>query len=273
MGVKEVLKKNDFHFNKRYGQNFLTDDNLLDNIVAKSGVTEADTVVEIGCGGGTLTAAIARKAKRVIGFEIDENLKPVLKETLADYKNVEIIFKDIMKMKTAEIDELAGENYCVVANLPYYITTPILMKFIEESTTVKSITVTVQEEVADRLCAKAGTEEYGAITAGIDVSGTAEKVMRIGRNMFYPAPNVDSAVVRIVIDRNKYEGVDYEKYRAAVRAAFSSRRKTLCNNLMNSFGFKRSEAEQIVSEISDNPLVRGETLTTADFVKLSNLIK
>ncbi len=270
MEIKEVLKKNGFRFNKRFGQNFLTDGNLLDKIAAEAGVTSEDVVVEIGCGGGTLTAALAKKAKRVIGFEIDQNLRPVLAETLSPFSNVEIIFKDVMKMKTSEIDALVGGEFVLVANLPYYITTPILMKFIEESEKVKSITVTVQEEVADRLTAKPGTEEYGAITAGIDVVGNAKKIMRIGRNMFYPSPNVDSAVVKIDIDRNKYPNVDLKAYRAVVRSAFSSRRKTLCNNLMNSFSVSREQAEEIVAKASDNPLVRGETLSTERFVLLSS---
>ena len=267
MQIKEILLKNGFRFNKRFGQNFLTDDALLDDIVSKAGITAEDTVVEIGCGGGTLTAAIARRAKRVIGFEIDNNLRPVLKESLAPYQNVEIIFKDVMKMKTEEIENLCGGEFCVVANLPYYITTPILMKFVEESTKVKSITVTVQEEVADRLVAKAGSEDYGAITAGIDLVGNAEKILYIDRKMFY------SAVVKITMDRGKYPNVNAKAYRAAVRCAFSSRRKTLANNLMQSFKMTRAEADKIVSEVSDDPLSRGETLTTEDFVKLSGLIK
>ena len=209
MQLKDVLIKNGFHFNKRFGQNFLTDKNLLSSIVEKAGIKETDTVIEIGVGGGTLTSAIAQRAKRVIGFEIDTNLKPVLAETLAGLDNVEIIYQDVMKMPTEQIEKLVGGRFSVVANLPYYITTPILMKFIEESDMVDSVTVTIQEEVADRLCAKAGSEEYGAITAAIDVVGTAEKIIRIDRKMFYPSPNVDSAVVKITMDKLKYLGVDY----------------------------------------------------------------
>ena len=273
MQLKDVLIKNGFHFNKRFGQNFLTDKNLLASIVEKAGIKETDTVIEIGVGGGTLTGAIAQKAKRVIGFEIDLNLKPVLAETLAEYDNVEIIYKDVMKMPIEEIEKLVGGRFSVVANLPYYITTPILMKFIEESDMVDSVTVTIQEEVADRLCAKAGAEEYGAITASIDAVGTAEKIMRIDRKMFYPSPNVDSAVVKIVMDKNKYEINDIKAYRAVVRCAFQSRRKTLANNIMMSFKADRQIAEKIVVEITGDNLSRGETLTTADFVKFSNLIK
>ncbi|MBE5742116.1 MAG: ribosomal RNA small subunit methyltransferase A [Clostridiales bacterium] len=272
MQLKDVLIKNGFHFNKRFGQNFLTDKNLLSSIVEKAGIKESDTVVEIGVGGGTLTGAIAQKAKMVIGFEIDTNLKPVLAETLKDFDNVEIIYKDIMKMPTEEIESLIGGRFSVVANLPYYITTPILMKFIEESDMVDSVTVTIQEEVADRLCAKAGSEDYGAITASIDAVGTAEKIIRIDRKMFYPAPNVDSAVVKIVMDKGKYDIPNQKAYRAGVRCAFQSRRKTLVNNIMMAFKTDRKTAEDIVVEITGNPQSRGETLSTEDFVKFSKLI-
>ena len=272
MQLKDVLIKNGFHFNKRFGQNFLTDTNLLRSIVDKAGITENDTVVEIGVGGGTLTRAIAEKAKRVIGFEIDTNLKPVLAETLSGLSNVEIIYKDVMKMQTKDIENMIGGRFSVVANLPYYITTPILMKFIEESDMVDSITVTIQEEVADRLCSTAGSSEYGAITASIDAVGNAQKIMRIDRKMFYPSPNVDSAVVKIQMDKNKYDIKDMLAYRAVVRSAFLSRRKTLVNNLMMSFKIDRKTAEEIVVSVKGDALVRGEILDTLDFVKLQEEI-
>lgn len=268
MQLKEVLIKNGFHFNKRFGQNFLTDTNLLRSIVDRAGITKNDVVVEIGVGGGTLTRAIAEKAKRVIGFEIDRNLEPVLKETLAGLDNVEIVFKDIMKIPTAEVEKVIGGRFSVVANLPYYITTPILMKFIEESELVDGITVTVQEEVADRLCSKAGSSDYGAITASVDAVGNAEKIMRIDRKMFYPAPNVDSAVVKISMIKDKYPIEDMTAYKAGVRCAFLSRRKTLVNNLMMAFKTDRHTAEEIVLAVKGDVLIRGETLTTEDFVKL-----
>ena len=272
MQLKDVLIKNGFHFNKRFGQNFLTDKNLLSSIVDRAGIKETDTVIEVGVGGGTLTSAISDRAKRVIGFEIDQNLKPVLSETLAGRENIEIIFKDVMKISMKEIEEIAGGRFSVVANLPYYITTPILMKFIEESDMVDSITVTVQEEVADRLCAKPSSEEYGAITASIDAVGNAEKIMRIDRKMFYPAPNVDSAVVKISINKEKYDIPDIKAYRAVVRCAFQSRRKTLVNNVMLAFKTDRKTAEEIVYEVKGDIMVRGETLSTEDFVKFSKLV-
>lgn len=273
MQLKEILKKNNFRFNKRFGQNFITDENLLNKIVELSGVNNDDTVIEIGAGGGTLTSALCKKAKKVIAYEVDNNLQPILAETLSEYDNARVIFKDVMKVKTEEIEREVGGKYKVVANLPYYITTPILMKFIEEGKNLASISVTVQEEVADRLCAKEGTGDYGSITASIDAVGTAKKVLKIGRNNFYPVPNVDSALVRIDIDRNKYDIKDSEKFKAVVRCAFSSRRKTFVNNLMQSFNMDREEAEKLVKSIGKDVLVRGETLSTEDFIRVSEFIK
>lgn len=273
MNLKEILKKNDFTFQKKFGQNFLTDGNLLDSIVEKAGIGGDDTVVEVGCGGGTLTAAIAKKAKRVIGFEIDRKLEPVLKETLAENGNVEIIFRDVMKVSAGEIGRIAGGSYAVVANLPYYITTPVLMKFLEEGEEVTSVTVTVQEEVADRLCALPGTPEYGAITVAVNAAGSAEKVMRIGRDLFYPAPNVDSAVVKITVDRDKYDAETRALIRSVVRAAFQSRRKTLANNLMQAFKISRAEAESAVVAAGIDPMTRGETLGVEEYRRLAECLK
>ena len=260
MNLKEILKKNDFTFQKKFGQNFLTDGDLLDSIVEKAGIGGDDTVVEVGCGGGTLTAAIAKKAKRVIGFEIDRKLEPVLKETLAENGNVEIIFRDVMKVSAEEIGRIAGGSYAVV-------------KFLEEGEEVTSVTVTVQEEVADRLCALPGTPEYGAITVAVNAAGSAEKVMRIGRNLFYPAPNVDSAVVKITVDRNKYDAETRALIRSVVRAAFQSRRKTLANNLMQAFKISRAEAESAVVAAGIDPMTRGETLDVEEYRRLAESLK
>lgn len=273
MQIKEVLKKNSFRFEKKFGQNFLTDARLLSDLVDKSGVNSDDTVIEVGVGAGTLTSALADKVKKVIGFEVDFKLKPILAETLAGRDNVDVVFKDVMRVPMEEIEELAGGKFSLVANLPYYITTPVLMKFLEESSMVERIAVTVQEEVADRMCAVAGTPEYGALTCAIDVIGNAEKVMRIPRDIFYPAPNVDSAVAVIKIDRTKYGNVDMNAYRNVVRSAFSSRRKTLANNLMQSFKISREIAENAVLEVKGDKMVRGETLTSAEFVQLSKILK
>ena len=273
MKLGELLKKHDFKFSKKYGQNFLSDTNLLESIVIKSGVDKTTPVLEIGCGAGTLTKVLCDKAKYVYGYEIDRTLAPVLGENLAGIENCDITFKDIMREKTHETENRIGEPYMLVANLPYYITTPIIMKFIEESKLCKGIVIMVQEEVADRICAKAGTSEYGAITAGINVVADSERILSVSRNMFYPAPNVDSAVVKITFNRNKFEGVDRVLYRETVRNAFLSRRKTLANNLREWLKIDKASIENLLTECEIDLLARGETLCEADFVKLSNVIK
>ena len=231
--LRKLLNEHKLNLKKEYGQNFLTDTLLLDQIVENAGVTENDVVLEIGCGAGALTSALAKKAKKVIGYEIDTRLKPVLKETLAEYDNVEIVFGDVMKQTLIDIENKLGEEYIMVANLPYYITTPIIMRFLENSQKIKAMVIMVQEEVAYRLASKESTSDYGAITVAINLRGSAKVVMRVPREKFTPAPNVDSAVVKIVMDAQKFAGVDFERVRNLVRCAFSSRRKMLVNNLMN----------------------------------------
>lgn len=272
MAIKEILQKNSFRFNKRFGQNFITDTNLLTSIVDKAGVEEDDIVLEIGVGAGTLTRALAEKADKVYGYEIDENLRPVLKESLSGLKNVQIIFKDVMKVSTSEIESKIGGKYKLVANLPYYITTPVIIKFIEEAENLQSITVMVQSEVAERICAKENTPEYGSITAGIDVTGDAKIVAKVPRTMFYPVPNVDSAVVRIDIDRDKYNLTSRKAYRDVLRVAFSSRRKTLVNNLTRDFSITRETAEAALSSCGIDIKARGESLSTQKFVAITEYL-
>lgn len=272
MAIKEILQKNSFRFNKRFGQNFITDTNLLTSIVDKAGVDEGDTVLEIGVGAGTLTHALAEKADKVYGYEIDENLRPVLEESLSGLKNVQIIFKDVMKVSTSEIESKIGGKYKLVANLPYYITTPVIIKFIEEAENLQSITVMVQSEVAERICAKENTPEYGSITAGIDVIGDAKIVAKVPRTMFYPVPNVDSAVVRIDINKQKYVLTSRKAYRDVLRVAFSSRRKTLVNNLTRDFSLQREVAETALLSCGIDIKARGESLSTQKFVALTEYL-
>ena len=269
--IKTILSECGFGFKKQLGQNFITDKNLLASIVALSGVTEDDTVVEIGCGAGTLTRALAEKAKRVIAFEVDKSLQPVLARTLAGYDNVEVVFRDFLKCPLAEFESSVG-GYFVVANLPYYVTTPLIMKFIEEGEQCKGLSVMVQEEVADRLCAKAGSPEYGAITAMVALRAECAKVKRVPRTLFYPRPNVDSAVVRFTFGKG-IEVADRQAYKKTVHAAFSSRRKTLENNLVNCFNMTRARAQQVIEECGFPPKARGETLTPEQFALLSEKLK
>lgn len=266
--VKEVLSSNRFSFKKKYGQNFITDKNLLADIVDKSGADENSTVIEIGCGAGTLTRAIAEKVKKVYAYEIDTSLKPVLAQTLAGVDNAEVIFKDFLKIRLDELEKTLPE-YRVIANLPYYITTPLIMTFAEHSSKCLSVTVMVQEEVALRLCASANTPDYGAITANIALRGQCRIIKKVGREMFMPRPNVDSAVVRIDFVGDRLGVEDVAVYKKVVQAAFSSRRKTLENNLVNCFGFSRECARSVLSGCGIDLKARGETLTPEDFARLS----
>jgi len=269
--IKDVLIANGFSFKKQFGQNFITDKNLLADIVLKSGVDENSTVVEIGCGAGTLTRALAERAKFVHAFEIDTKLQPVLRQTLAGIDNCEVNFKDFLKVRIDEFEK-GMEEYKVVANLPYYITTPLIMQVIEHSKKCTSLTVMVQEEVANRLCAESGTADYGAITAVIALRGEGKVVKRVNRKMFYPVPNVDSAVVRIDITQKRLDVSDIELYKKVVHCAFSSRRKTFENNLVNTFKYSREQAKNILSACGIDEKARGETLSPQQFAQITNYI-
>ena len=269
--VREILAENNFGFKKKFGQNFITDKNLLESIVSLAEVGKDDTVIEIGCGAGTLTRALAGVAKRVIAFEIDTSLKPVLAQTLAGLNNVEVVFRDFLKVDLNQIEKDL-EAYKVVANLPYYITTPLIMKLCEQSEKCRSLSVMVQEEVADRLCAKENTPEYGAITAAVALRAEARIVKRVPRTAFMPRPNVDSAVVNLKIEDGRLPVKDVETYKKVVRAAFLSRRKTLVNNLMNVFGLARAEAEEMLNSVGIDIKARGETLSPNEFALLSDAL-
>lgn len=269
--LRSVLEKHGFHFKKQFGQNFISDPNLLSSIVAAAGVDENSVIVEVGCGAGTLTRALAAVAKKVYAFDIDESLQPVLAETLAGCENVEVIFRDFSKVNLKEFEEEIGE-YSVVANLPYYITTPLLTKFLEESEKVQGVSIMVQEEVAERFCAKENTPEYGAITAAIALKGEAKIVKRVSRNLFYPRPNVDSAVVKIQFDRGRVAVKSEKAYRQTVKCAFLNRRKTLENNLVNFFSLSREQAKELLSLAEIDEKARGETLSPTRLARLSDLL-
>lgn len=269
--LRAVLVKHGFRFKKQFGQNFISDSNLLKSIVAASGISGGDTVVEIGCGAGTLTRALSETAKKVYAFDIDAELKPVLAETLAGCDNVEVIFRDFNKLDLKAFEGEIG-RYAVVANLPYYITTPLVTKLLEESEKVESLSIMVQEEVAERFCAREGTPEYGSITAAIALKGSAKIVKRVSRNLFYPRPNVDSAVVKITFERGRLPVRSEKMYRAAVRCAFLSRRKTLENNLVNVFGFSRETAKEVLFKAGVEEKARGETLSPERLARLSDVL-
>ncbi len=271
MELRSVLEKHGFQFKKQFGQNFISDPNLLASIVSVSGIDETTTVVEIGCGAGTLTRALAEKAKKVYAFDVDTALQPVLAETLAGLENVEVIFRDFSKVNLSEFEREIGD-YTVVANLPYYITTPLVVKLLEESERVQGISVMVQEEVAERFAAQENTPEYGAITAAIALKGKAKIVKRVSRNLFYPRPNVDSAVVKIEFERGRLGEKSEKAYRQTVKCAFLNRRKTLENNLVNYFSLTRDQAKEVLREAGIDEKARGETLSPERFARLSDVL-
>ena len=261
--LKSVLSECGFSFKKKFGQNFITDKNLLSSIVACAGVDEDDAVLEIGCGAGTLTRAIAERAKRVVAFEVDASLKSVLARTLAGVDNAEVVFKDFLKVNLAELEREIGAYRVVV-------TTPLICKLLEEGKSCKSLTVMVQEEVAERFCAKENTPEYGAITAIIALRANAEIVKRVPRTMFTPRPNVDSAVVKLTIEDGRIAVKDEELYKKVVHAAFLARRKTLENNLVNAFKLSREAAQSLLLNCGIDLKARGETLSPEAFARLSD---
>ena len=268
--VSEILKKYGFAFKKKFGQNFIADPNLLDAIVRDAGIDENATVIEIGAGAGTLTRALSKAADRVISYEIDRTLAPVLSETLSGCENTEVVFRDFMKENMTEL-ESGLKSYTVCANLPYYVTTPVILRFIEEAQKCRSVTVMVQEEVAARFSAKENTPEYGAITAAIAHKGTAKIVRKVPRTMFYPRPNVDSAVVRIDFEGG-FAVMSEKAFRETVKIAFLSRRTTLENNLMNALHLPRERAKELLALAGVEQGIRGETLSPATLGKISDLL-
>ena len=271
MDIRTILQKHGFSFKKQFGQNFITDTNLLDSIAELAGIDENSTVLEIGCGAGTLTRALAKRAGRVIAYEIDAKLQPVLAETLAGLDNVEVVFRDFAREDMATLEE-ALPPYAVVANLPYYITTPLVTKFLDGANKVLSLTVMVQDDVARRFCAQPGTADYGAITAAIARRADAKIVKLVPRRMFYPVPNVDSAVVQLNFVEGRIPVRDAKLYRATVRAAFLSRRKTLENNLMQAFQLPRERAQAVLQAAGVPEKARGETLSPEQLAKLADLL-
>lgn len=271
--LKKLLSESGVTLKKAYGQNFLTDITLLDKIAEIPGAKKTDGVLEIGCGAGALTSALSAKAGKVVGYEIDERLKPVLSRALSGADNVTLVFKDIMKESMESVERRMGGEYFLCANLPYYITTPIIMRFLEEGVFLRSMTVMVQQEVAERLAAKPATPEYGAITVGVNLRGSAKIMLNVPKEKFTPVPKVDSAVVKIEIEKNKFAGANLKEVRNVVRAGFSSRRKTLENNLINIFKLPREKAAQAIERAGLKKGCRGETLSAEDYVKLTEAIK
>ena len=269
MKESDILKQNNFNFNKKFGQNFIYDKNLLNAIIEQSGINSEDEVLEIGPGAGTLTKVIAQKAKKVVSYEIDTNLKPILAENLIDVTNAKIIFQDALKTNLNEIEGNFTNEYTLIANLPYYITTPLIFKFLK-SERVKSMCIMVQKEVGQRLIATNKDKEYGAISAILDFYGDVKILRQVPRHMFTPVPNVDSCVVQINIKRNKYNA-NADLYEKIIKSAFANRRKTLANNLSNDFNVTKQQVYDFLKQLSLPEQIRGDALTTMNFVQITNI--
>lgn len=271
----DIIKKYNFAFQKRFGQNFLIDGHVVEKIVRAAEISKEDVVLEIGPGIGTMTQYLAEAAGKVFAVEIDKNLLPVLSETLAEYDNVTIVNEDILKV---DIKELLGENVnCkVVANLPYYITTPIIMGLFENEVPAKSITVMVQKEVAMRMQAKPGTKDYGALSLAVQYYAEPYIVANVPVNCFMPRPNVDSAVIRLTrYNEPPVKVKDEKKMFGLIRASFNQRRKTLQNGINNSseLNYSKEQVADCLRRMGLSESVRGETLTLEQFARLSDLLE
>lgn len=271
----EVLQKYQFHFAKKFGQNFLIDTHVLDKIVRAAEITPEDYVLEIGPGIGTLTQYLCESAKHVFAVEIDDNLIPILQDTLSPYDNVTVIHNDVLKLDINKLveEKCEGKRIKVVANLPYYITTPILMGLFESHVPMESVTVMVQKEVAQRMQALPGGKDYGALSLAVQFYAEPYIVANVPPNCFMPRPKVGSAVIQLVRYEEPPVQVDNEKLMfRLIRASFNQRRKTLVNGLKNSqeLDFSKEEIEKAMAETGIPVNVRGEALTLAEFADLAN---
>lgn len=273
----EIIQKYEFMFQKKFGQNFLIDTHVLEKIISAAGITKNDCVLEIGPGIGTMTQYLAENAGHVVAVEIDRNLIPILKETLADYDNVTVINEDILRVDIKALAEEYndGKPIKVVANLPYYITTPIIMGLFESGAPIDNITVMVQKEVADRMQVGPGSKDYGALSLAVQYYAEPYIVANVPPNCFIPRPNVGSAVIRLTRHaKPPVEVKDKDLMFRLIRASFNQRRKTLQNGLSNAqdLSFSKEEIAAAIESLGLSPSVRGETLTLAQFAALSDVL-
>lgn len=270
----EILQKYNFHFAKKFGQNFLIDTHVLDKIIRAAEITHEDYVLEIGPGIGTLTQYLCESAKHVYAVEIDDNLIPILSDTLSGYDNVTVIHEDVLKLDIARLvsESCEGKRIKVVANLPYYITTPILMALFEKHIPVASITVMVQKEVADRMQAGPGGKDYGALSLAVQYYAEPYIAANVPPNCFMPRPNVASAVIRLTSHESPVKVQDEALMFDIIRASFNQRRKTLVNGLIGGggFGFTKEELTELLESLGLSPSVRGETLALEEFARLAD---
>ena len=273
----EVIKKYEFCFQKKFGQNFLIDGHVLDKIIAGAGVTKDDMVLEIGPGIGTMTQYLAEAAGKVVAVEIDRNLLPILQETLADYDNVKVIHADVLSLDLEKLvqEENGGRPIKVVANLPYYITTPIIMALFEQHVPLANVTVMVQKEVAARMKSGPGSKDYGALSLAVQYYAEPYIVANVPCNCFMPRPNVDSAVIRLTrYEEPPVQVKDEKMLFKIIRASFNQRRKTLQNGLNNSseLNFTKDQSAAAIAAAGFSPSVRGEALTLEQFARLTDIL-
>ena len=269
----EVLQKYHFVFQKRFGQNFLIDEHVLEKIIESSGITKDDFILEIGPGIGTLTQQLALRAEKVTSVELDQRLLPILEETVGEFENLHILHGDILQFDVPQLleQEFAGLHVAVCANLPYYITTPILMHLLESGANIDSITVMVQKEVAEKLQAPVGTRNSGAITAAVNYYGTVEMLFTVPRDSFLPPPNVDSAVIRIDVQKRYADQTrDPQHFFSMLKHGFSQRRKTLVNALSATMHYEKPVLLEALHAMELPETVRMENLTMEQPVELSN---
>ena len=273
----EVIKKYEFCFQKKFGQNFLIDGHVLDKIIAGAGVTKDDMVLEIGPGIGTMTQYLAEAAGKVVAVEIDRNLLPILQETLADYDNVKVIHADVLSLDLEKLvqEENGGRPIKFVANLPYYITTPIIMALFEQHVPLANVTVMVQKEVAARMKSGPGSKDYGALSLAVQYYAEPYIVANVPCNCFMPRPNVDSAVIRLTrYEEPPVQVKDEKMLFKIIRASFNQRRKTLQNGLNNSseLNFTKDQIAAAIAAAGFSPSVRGEALTLEQFARLTDIL-
>ncbi|WP_067729717.1 16S rRNA (adenine(1518)-N(6)/adenine(1519)-N(6))-dimethyltransferase RsmA [Oceanobacillus damuensis] len=274
--TKEILNKYKFSFKKSLGQNFLVDVNVLENIIKHAGIDNSAGAIEIGPGMGALTEQLAIHADKVVAFEIDQRLLPILRDTLQDYSNVEIIHQDILEANVAEVIHShfrPGQAVHVVANLPYYITTPILMKLVRDKLPVTSLTVMIQKEVAERMAAQPNSKSYGSLTIAVQYYTEAKIVMSVPKGVFMPQPNVDSSILRLVIRAQPPVQVEDEDFFFnLVQASFAQRRKTLRNNLSSYFKeqYTKDKINEVLETVGIDGTRRGESLNMEEFALLAN---
>ncbi len=268
MNTKKILNENNFTFKKKYGQNFLLDENILDNIVNASSLNKKVLVIEIGVGAGALTKKLALKAKYVLGYEIDKTLKEPLEEILKNINNVDVIYDDFLKRNIKEdIKNYEYEELFVVANLPYYITTPIITKFIEEKINVKKMIIMMQKEVAQRISSKVGAKSYNSLTVFLNYYFDVKKLFNVSRNVFHPKPNVDSAVVCLTKKEKGFKAKNEKLFFKLVKDAFTQKRKTLKNNLK---AYDLDKIDKILNHFDKNINFRAENITINEFIKISD---